>query len=145
MKEEGLNVNVSFKSVKLYDQMKSQTSSFKVTNALEEFGVVYKLRCQKCFERNMIVEYVGETGRKLGVRFGEHCRITRNRGLMSEVGGHMLEVHGEIKKERWDIEVLERENNEVLRKMKEAIHISRIKPTLNVSKGVKIFGMNYMR
>ena len=114
-------------------------------DVLEEFGVVYKLRCRKCFETNVVVEYVRETGRKLGVRYGEHCRMLKNRGLMSEVGGHMLEVHGEIDKKSWDIEVLVRENNEVLRKMKEALYISKLKQILNVSKGVKVFGINYLR
>ena len=64
---------------------------------------------------------------------------------MSEVGGHMLEAHGGIDKDSWDIVVLARENNEVLRKMREALLISQLKPTLNVSKGVKVFGINHLR
>lgn len=142
---EGLECNVSFKCVKLYDLMRSQSSMKEEEEMLEMKGVVYRLICEECRREGKKVDYIGETGRKMKVRLKEHGRITGNVIGITEVGRHMREVHKGFREEYLGVEILERERDEFGRKVKEAVWIQKERPTLNVSKGLSVIGMEWIK
>ena len=51
-------------------------------------GIVYQIEYLSCH-----VLYIGETGRTLSVRIGEHMASKRRESLISPLGKHRREVH----------------------------------------------------
>ena len=62
---------------------------------------------------------------------------------MIEVGRHIRDKHDGEVEGSIEIEVIENEKDEFVRKMKEAIHIEREKPALNVMKGLGYIGVKW--
>jgi len=86
-------------------------------------GVVYDITCNDCGEH-----YIGETGRTLEKRLGEHQKQTT-----SAIREHQSQANHEID---WEgVKILDRESVDVKRKIKEAIHIRCQRPTLNRDRG----------
>ena len=92
-------------------------------------GVVYLIICNICSKA-----YVGETGRTLHERLGEHRQYANNPKCNSYkdecLAKHYVTCHPDIPADL-KFEVLDREMSTVLRKIKEAFYISKIKPELN--------------
>ena len=88
-------------------------------------GVVYQLQCLSC---NAL--YIGETGRALSTRMKEHLASKRRMSLMTPLGKHRKEAHGEN-----DFEVkctiLTYECEISARKALEAFWISAKNPEMN--------------
>ena len=82
-------------------------------------GLVYQYEC----ECGMF--YVGETGRTLKTREGDHKRAVRaGNAEHSGISRHVLETGHVIK---WDdVKVLDRESNWTKRKIKDGFYISKI-------------------
>jgi hypothetical protein len=140
----GLDCNVSFKSEKLYSMSRSQSKKERVDDEMKEKGVVYEMVCRECEKIGIRNMYIGETGRELGVRVKEHLRLNRDKERDTEVAKHGTEVHGRSEKEMWRVRVLIREKDELRRKICEAAKIQEADPKLNISKGLKFFGMRWL-
>lgn len=93
-------------------------------------NVIYKYSCQQC-----AATYVGQTGRPLRQRVVEHCRVD---SLLSVA--HRRSCVGEVRKEGFV--VLDRSSNTYERLIKEAVYISREKPSLNIQVGCKAVSLN---
>ena len=91
-------------------------------------GLVYHIKCANCDHH-----YVGETARNLETRFKEH---TTRKSTNSTVKEH-LEVEGHSCNIE-DVIILEKEDNWYRRRVKEAIHIRRLQPTLNRDSGFEL-------
>ena len=141
----GIDCNVSFKTVKMYDKMNSQTKRKKVKGLEEYEGVVYMFSCKRCGMEGKRNRYIGETGRMLGVRIKEHLRVSKKGEGYTEVSRHGLKDHGEVRKEDWDIQIIDRAETEFERKVKESCWIKKEKPELNVSEGLKVIGKEFIR
>ena len=86
-------------------------------------GVVYDITCNDCGEY-----YIGETARTLEKRLGEHQKQTT-----SAIQEHQSQANHEID---WEgVKILDKESVDLKRKIKEAIHIRRQRPTLNRDRG----------
>ena len=94
----------------------------------KQCGLVYDIKCFNCNQY-----CIGETGRNLGVRFKEH---TSRKGVDSSVKEHIREHGHECRIE--EVKVLDREDNWLRRKIKEAIYINRNKPELNRDQGLEL-------
>ena len=79
-------------------------------------GVVYDITCNDCGEH-----YIGKTARTLEKRLGEHQKQTTS--AIREHQSHEIDWEG--------VKILDKESVDVKRKIKEAIHIRRQRPTLN--------------
>jgi hypothetical protein len=109
-------------------------------------GVIYKLKCKACEAKDVVSNYIGETGRLLRTRLDEHFRMIRDRvefdskmGNLSQIQKHMFLAHPEISSvDNWEIEILGKEKNTQHRKVIEALEIQKHKPTLNIDKGVSV-------
>ena len=86
-------------------------------------GVVYDIICNDCVEH-----YIGETARTLEKRLGEHQKQTT-----SAIPEHQSQANHEIDW-KW-VKILDKESVDVKRKIKEAIHIRRQRPTLKRDEG----------
>ena len=132
-----------FKSSKIYGMMEGQSKKIK-SNILDEKGVVYKIKCKECEMKSLEMQYIGETGRKLGVRIKEHSKVKGNSSNWTEVGCHLRSEHGDVnEREAIEVEIIEREKDEMLRKMKEAMWIEKIKPRMNKSDGINVIGKEW--
>jgi hypothetical protein len=91
-------------------------------------GVVYHIPCPDCKK-----EYIGETARTLDIRFKEHtARKYSNSPLKEhmEATGHKCSMQ--------NVKVIEKEDNWFRRRVKEAIHIRRSRPTVNRDAGMEL-------
>ena len=80
-------------------------------------GVFYNIPCT-CGR-----EYIGETGRNLRVRIGEHKYAIQRGNMSNAMAVHMHETEHPID---WDsARVIEREKHFACRKIKESLHIKR--------------------
>ena len=81
--------------------------------------MVYDITCNGCGEH-----YIGETARALERRLSEHQKQTT-----SAIWEHQTKANHE---NDWvGVKILDKESVEIKRKIKEAIHIRRQRPTLN--------------
>ena len=89
-------------------------------------GAIYLIKCETCSK-----EYIGETSRPLGKRLDEHRRLTSSaiREHM-DTTGHTIDWQ--------NVKILEREQHDMKRKIKEAIHIRKRKPALNRDLGIDL-------
>ena len=81
---------------------------------LEKMGLVYRIPCSQCDW-----SYVGETGRTLQERVGEHRRTVRNWNTSSEIANHVLNDDHQME---WNsASVLSLETNRFKRVFKESV------------------------
>ena len=86
-------------------------------------GMAYNITCNDCGKH-----YIGETARTLEKRVGKHQKQTT-----SAIREHQSQANHEID---WEgVKILDKESVDVKRKIKEAIHIRRQRPTLNIDRG----------
>ena len=95
------------------------------TQDLQKCGIVYKITSPQCQHL-----YVGETGRTLATRLKDH---TGHNSQPTAVGDHYREHCHVINKN--NVEVLAREEGWFKRKVREAIEIKTIQPTINRDQG----------
>ena len=90
-------------------------------------GVVYNVPCVDCDDF-----YVGETARKMKVRFEEHCKSDKESALLEHrrKTGHSLSFE--------DVRILVSEPRLTSRKIREAMEIFKRRPTLNRDQGQEI-------
>ena len=75
----------------------------------------------------------------------EHFTKYKNRERLTEVGKHGINAHEEIVRINWKWKILCYEKNELKRKALEAHFIATMKPTLNVSKGLHVIGLDALK
>ena len=89
-------------------------------------GAIYQIKCSTC--GNL---YIGETARQLGTRIEEHKKIAS-----SAIHEHIERTGHRID---WDnIKIIDKEQDTIKRKIKEAIHIKLKKPSLNRDQGLDL-------
>ena len=97
----------------------------------DQAGVVYQISCQDCPAR-----YIGQTGRHLGVRIKEHKRATEKECLLdSAVAEHVANSGHQI---NWSVDILDKDQNQTRRLVREAIKIRQNKPSLNRDQGYEL-------
>ena len=94
-------------------------------------NVVCAVKCATCSE-----EYIGETERALGVRKKEHCDAIRlGRTEKSAIAEH---VHNTLHEIDWEsLRILDRASWKRDRKIREALHIGKRKPSMNRDMGIE--------
>jgi hypothetical protein len=138
--DKKMDCNLVFKSEKIYSLCDSQRLRKDLKLPNEQSGVVYKLACKECKADGKDICYIGETGRKLGVRVREHLYMAKDFTKRTEVCKHGIEVHGDNNKDRWEATILEHEPREFHRLAKEAWWINNEKGCINKMKGLQVFG-----
>ena len=118
-------------SFKPHSTLRKQLVSPKdPTPADKKSGVVYEIHCTNCPDI-----YIGHTGRQLGERLKEHKSLAPSRKLSAvaehfSTTGHIID---------WEnTKVLDREDREYLRQVREAIYIKKKKPSLNRDQGLEL-------
>lgn len=91
-------------------------------------GVVYRIICKLC---NQV--YIGETSRSLHERLMEHCRYASCPANYPDeaLSHHYLQYHNGVKPDL-SFSVLDRVNNTVSRKIREAFYITNQEPEINL-------------
>ena len=95
-------------------------------------GVVYEVKCEDCDD-----SYIGESGRCLEVRIGEHKRHVKK----GEVGRSAIAEHVMLKSHTIDWEsasVIDVSKKYWQRRVKEALHIAQCKNTMNKDNGLQL-------
>ncbi|XP_078361564.1 uncharacterized protein LOC144645923 [Oculina patagonica] len=99
------------------------------TPTAKKTSMVYDITCNDCGEH-----YIGETARTLEKRLGEH-----QKQATSAIQEHQSQANLQID---WEgVKILDKESVEVKRKIKEAIHIRRQRPTLNRDRGYDLLAI----
>ena len=91
---------------------------------LKRSGVIYRFKCNRV-ERDE--EYIGESARNLGERFKEHLKAPSPIHDHTNISGHTVSID--------DFSILAREDQNLLRTIKEAIYIRANDPSLNRNVG----------
>ena len=91
---------------------------------LKRSGVIYRIKCNRveCNE-----EYIGESARNFGERFKEHLKAPSPIHDHINISGHTVSIE--------DFSILAREDQTLLRTIKEAIYIRANNPSLNRNVG----------
>ena len=111
---------------------------------LDKSDVVYKVQCKNC--KN---SYIGETGRRLEIRIGEHKKEAMPFEIRQQTRATKIKAAREQQKSAitdhvissghlidWDnVKVLDRESDRTLRWIKEAIWIRKSTPVMNRDEG----------
>ena len=93
------------------------------TPPLSQCGVIYEIDCADCSST-----YIGETARPLATRLKEHQKSTQ-----SAVAEHTSKTSHNID---WDsVQVIDKEQYTIPRKIREAIHIRQRRPAMNRDSG----------
>ena len=114
----------------------------------DRIGVVYSATCRLCKEnRDEIMQYIGEMGRMLDERLGEHCKKCDihdpDDSSVSAIVAHSVREHGlQPDLKDWGIQILDSNLRMQGRKLLEALWIFRKKPRLNRDTSVKIIMKN---
>ena len=135
VRELDLGINIIFASKKIKNILKNTRRIIKRQKLpiLEQANVIYEMKCKKC---NTPISYIGETKRKLMERFKEHCSNSNIESNKSEPMTHAQQTHQNNSQNHWDIKILDRAFSDTDRKIKEAIQIKKLKPTLNRKYGI---------
>lgn len=97
-------------------------------NTKRNTNVVYQIPCE-CGDF-----YVGETGRELETRVKEHKRCVAKADICNGIAVHVKNTGHNVD---WDnIKIIDRESDVEKRKIKEALHIKKLQPLLNLNDGV---------
>ena len=91
-------------------------------------GTIYNITC----DDDTLHTYIGETKRPLSVRFKEHCKLDKPTG----VGDHCNATGHSVSMD--NLRVLDREQDWLKRKVKEAIHIKQRAPSMNRDQGYQL-------
>ena len=112
---------------------------------LSTAGVVYRAECLRCKDMKKCSIYIGETSRKLNERIKEHLAVIKNHEdfLSKENRASALQIHGykehkELSLKDIQVEILHIERNSQRRKIREAMCIKEMKPTLNFNRGFEL-------
>jgi hypothetical protein len=99
-------------------------------------GCVYVMECTRCPEGHAV--YIGETGRPLQTRIKEHCYACRTQSEASALALHYKEEHPDpdfpetaCLPLEYKISLLEKSLLYTRRKIREAVHIAQLDPSLN--------------
>ena len=109
----------TLKSLLVHPKDKSETH--------RKCSTVYSVKCDNCD-----MEYVGESGRTVGVRHKEHTDGKHSSGVWDHIQatGHTCSIK--------NVKVLDREPKYWARKYRETIHIHKRQPAMNRDKGLEI-------
>jgi hypothetical protein len=109
-------------------------------------NIVYILQCNECLKYNMgsnvhsdLGIYIGETGRQLKIRINEHMNAIRKNDIKgSAMVEHFNDVHANIgvQDRTFKVNLLEKCNGFLDRKILEAINIFNFKPDINKNTGL---------
>ena len=104
-------------------------------------NVIYQLTCNLCTHNNSI--YIGETSKTAYKRLVEHWLATFNKNVnLSSVAEHFNLYHNShiLSKDKplLSLKIIDRANNYTERKIKEAVWINKLKPTLNENTGLEL-------
>ena len=91
-------------------------------------GTIYHITC----DDDTLHTYIGETKRPLSVRFKEHCKLDKPTG----VGDHCSATGHSVSMD--NLRVLDREQDWLKRKVKEAIHIKQRAPSMSRDQGYQL-------
>ena len=93
-------------------------------------SVIYELRCTLCQKT-----YIGETGRRIRLRYNEHLNDAKNQRQDTPWGEHFRQEHSNITPDSKTIavKILQRANDQRDRKIAESLHIRRLRPDLNTN------------
>ena len=94
----------------------------------QKSNAIYHLQCGKCES-----DYIGETGRGVGIRFKEHINLRHSTSAIAE---HIRKTNHQFPAE--NIKILTCEDNTIKRRVKEALAIRRKRPNLNRDQGYDI-------
>ena len=119
--------------VNMYHQASNTIRSLLVhpkdkTPKENQCGTIYQITC----DVNPDHTYIGESKRPFSVRFKEHRNLDKPTG----VGDHCLNTGHSVSME--NTRILEREENWLKRKVKEAIHIRQQQPSMNRDQGYQL-------
>ena len=91
-------------------------------------GTIYHITCDDDTHHT----YIGEAKRPLSVRFKEHCKLDKPTGVGDHCNatGHIVSMD--------NLRVLDREQDWLERKVKEAIHIKQRGPSMNRDQGYQL-------
>jgi hypothetical protein len=109
-------------------------------------NIVYVLQCNECLKFNIetnahsdLGKYIGETGRQLKIRIYEHMNaIRKNDCKGSAMVDHFNDVHAsiDIQDRTFTVNLLDKCNGFLDRKILEAINIFNFKPDINRNTGL---------
>ena len=104
-------------------------------------NVIYQLTCKLCTHNNSI--YIGETSKTAYKRLVEHWLATCNKNVnLSSIAEHFNLYHNShiLSKDKplLSLKIIDRANNYKERKIKEAVWINKLKPTLNKYTGLEL-------
>jgi len=99
-------------------------------------GVVYRIDCGLCHGKYDF--YIGETGRPLGSRVDDHTSEARLGKGDTPWGKHWSSRHRGIPVVYSNISVIDTAKDVVERKIKESLHIRKLKPAINISAGYRL-------
>ena len=93
-------------------------------------GSVYQIKCRICTKF-----YIGQSSRRLKVRFSEHCRSLRKQNFQSAIGQHFAQDHSEKTakniSELLSVTILHSTQSSTERIYFEAKFINHLQPELN--------------
>ena len=97
------------------------------TDKKDKCGTIYNIPCSSCDDF-----YIGETKRKLGVRYNEHSKSDKESAVLEHIKktGHSISME--------DVTILASEPRDRARKIKEALEIYKRQPSLNNDQGLEI-------
>ena len=104
-------------------------------------NVIYQLACNLCTHNNSI--YIGETSKTAYKRLVEHWLAICNKNVnLSSIAEHFNLYHNShiLSKDKplLSLKIIDRANNYTERKIKEAVWINKLKPTLNKNTGLEL-------
>ena len=99
----------------------------------EKCGTIYKIQCPVCGEY-----YVGESERSLGERCSEHTKSIEKENSKSALSQHQERTGHRVLQDGLKPEIIDMDNRNFHRKIKEGIHIRLEKSNLNRNEGYEL-------